>query len=73
MVDMPRVRALLAEAGYDAPRIEAGVAYACSAGAVDGEEGLSLALARILFTTDDLGDGTRFGVEPGSLPRPTLH
>ena len=64
VAEQDAIRAHLAQMGYSPADIDAGMAYAADA---TGDEALSLAVSRILYSDSQLEDGSRFGVEPGSV------
>lgn len=63
------IRRHLAAAGNGADAIRTGIAYARAEGATSAREGYILAVSRILYTDEDLANGTRFSVEAGHGPR----
>ena len=61
-----RISKHLGRAGYGAPQIRAGIAYADTVGYCNDDEALSLVLARILFDASDLARGATVAVEAGT-------
>lgn len=61
-----RIRAHCQAAGYSVDEIERGLLYAYNTRFSSDDEALSLVISRMLYGDDQLADGARFTVEPGS-------
>jgi len=52
---------------YSDTQVAEGVAHAEKIGYTDAEDFFSIAMAKILYTAEDVAGGARYPVEPGSL------
>lgn len=66
MATIAQATALIADQ-CSADQVAEGVAYAEKMGYSNAEEFFSLAMAKILYSADDLAQGASYPVEPGSL------
>ena len=66
MITIAQATAIIADQ-YSAVQTAEGVAYAEQVGYSDAEEFFSIAMAKILYSADDIADGARYPVEHGSL------
>jgi hypothetical protein len=67
MIDVERALNRMRAAGYSEIELTKGVAYAESVGYDSLEAFFSAVMTRILFRPEEIADGARFPVEPGSL------
>ncbi len=63
----PQVAARMLDAGHDPKDVAAGLDLARELGAQDNDEALSIAVAFVHHGADDVREGIRFPVEPGSV------